>query len=239
MIKKGIILCGGLGSRLFPVTKYCNKHLLPVYDKPMLLHAVDNLVGSGIRNILFVINDRNVINLIANGEDYGCNATYRWQKKPKGIADALSLAEDWANGEDIAVLLGDNIFENYFDKALNNFESGATIFLYGHPKPHQYGVVELKNNKIVSIVEKPTLPKSNLIATGLYLYDHRVFNLIKQLEPSQRNELEITDLNNIYLKFNQLNYELVEGRWIDCGENWDTLLEAGNIVKELNAYNNR
>lgn len=222
---KGIILAGGTGSRLHPLTKVTNKCLLPVYDRPMIYWPIRTLVESNIKDILLVCGGNaagDFLRILGNGEDFGLkHLHYTYQKEPRGIADALSLAEEWANGEPITVILADNIFEKDVRATAEDFHSepdGARIFLYPVSNPSSYGVVEVKNNNVTNIEEKPRQPKSNMIATGLYMYDSQVWKFLRRLEPSQRNELEITDLNRIYLKEKMLKAHKVEGWWADAGE---------------------
>jgi len=222
---KGIILAGGTGSRLHPLTKVTNKCLLPLFDRPMVYWPIKTLVDSGIKDILLVCGGNasgEFLRILGNGEDFGLkHLHYTYQSEPRGIADALSLAEEWANNEPITVILADNIFQNDVSETAREFFSspnGARIFVYPVSNPQSYGVVEIKNGLVTSIEEKPRFPKSNLIATGLYMYDKQVWDLIRSLKPSQRNELEITDLNNLYLKERSLKAHKVEGWWADAGE---------------------
>lgn len=222
---KGIILAGGTGSRLFPLTKVTNKCLLPVFDRPMIYWPIKTLVESNIKDILIVCGGNasgEFLRILGNGEEFGLkHLHYTYQREPKGIADALSLAEEWANKEPITVVLADNIFEkDVLNEAKEFYDnpSGARIFVSPVDNPSAYGVVEIKSNTVVSIEEKPKNPKSNLIATGLYMYDSSVWDLLKNLKPSQRNELEITDLNNLYLNKNSLKAYKIKGWWADAGE---------------------
>jgi len=240
---KGVILAGGMGTRLYPLTKVTNKCLLPVYDKPMIYWPIESLVKSGITDILLVCGGNaagEFLRILGNGEEFGLkHLHYTYQKEARGIADALSLAEDWADNEAICVILADNIFECDFKKAVDEFETnpeGAKIFLTEVANPQHYGVVEVDaNGQILSIEEKPKHPKSNLIATGLYMYDKTVWDFIRSLSPSKRNELEITDVNNRYLKIGKLTTYKVDGWWMDAGENIDGYLaacsKAATIVK--------
>lgn len=224
---KGVILCGGTGSRLMPLTLVSNKHLLPVYDRPMIYHAIDLFVRSGIREILLVCGGNaagEFLRILGNGEAFGLRRLhYTYQSEPRGIADALGLAEEFVDGEPVAVLLGDNVFEHDVAEAITEFESnptGAMIFVTLVSNPKQYGVVEFSQygSKVVSIEEKPENPKSNLIATGLYIYDQSVWNFIDELETSARGELEITDVNRFYLTRGLLRAKRISGEWMDCGE---------------------
>jgi glucose-1-phosphate thymidylyltransferase len=231
---KGIILAGGMGTRLYPLTKVTNKCLLPIYDKPMIYWPIESLVNSGITDILIVCGGNSAgefLRILGNGEEFGLkHLHYTYQKEARGIADALSLAEDWADNQAVCVILADNIFEKNFKEEVQQFEknpNGAKIFLSEVEKPQHYGVVEIdKAGQIVSIEEKPKEPKSNLIATGLYMYDNTVWNFIRSLSPSKRNELEITDVNNRYLKIGKLSAHKINGWWMDAGENIEGYLSA-------------
>lgn len=231
---KGIILAGGLGTRLYPLTKVTNKCLLPVYDRPMIYYPIQTLVGSGITDILIVCGGNaagEFLRILGNGEEFGLkHLHYTYQPEPKGIADALGLAEDWADNEPVTVVLADNIFENPVPEVVKEFKSnpvGARIFLTEVSHPEHYGVVEMQESgKVISIVEKPKQPKSNLIATGLYMYDGGVWDYIRSLKPSARNELEITDLNNRYLEMGNLKAHKLSGYWADCGESLDGYMQS-------------
>lgn len=238
---KGVLLCGGTGSRLYPLTAVCNKHMLPVYNKPMIYFAIQSMVASGIKDILLVCGGNNAgdyLRILGNGEEFGLKRLhYVYQKDASGIAHALSLAEDFADNGPICVMLGDNILQYPFKQHIEEFvldPKGARIFLTEVDRPEWYGVVEIdKNNNVISIEEKPKQPKSKTIAIGLYLYEHNVFSYVKELKPSKRGELEITDLNNLYLTKEEpynLKAHKIEGWWLDCGESFDTYLQAQNIV---------
>ncbi|MFY0683069.1 MAG: NTP transferase domain-containing protein [Balneola sp.] len=218
---KGIILAGGTGSRLYPLTKVTNKHLLPIGDKPMIFHPIDKLTEVGIEEILIVTGTDHmgdVVNLLGSGKDFGCRFTYKVQDEAGGIAQALGLAENFAGNESVVVILGDNIFENSLQKAVDNYEgTGAQILIQEVKDPERYGVAELEGEKVVSIEEKPSNPKSNYAVTGIYFYDSSVFECIKTLKPSGRGELEITDVNNFYIKKEQMISSLLEGWWTDAG----------------------
>jgi glucose-1-phosphate thymidylyltransferase len=233
---KGVILAGGLGKRLDPLTRITNKHLLPVYNRPMIYYPLATLVEAGIRDIMIVTGGNNAgdfLRLLGNGAEFGLkHLDYTYQKGEGGIAEALKLAEDFAEDSRIVVILGDNLFAKSIKRHVEKFRKqpqGARIFLKKVPHPERFGVVELKNSKIVSIVEKPKKPKSDYIDTGLYMYDSQVFKFIKKLKPSWRNELEITDVNNMYLKKGQLKYDIISGFWSDCGT-FSSLLRANNFV---------
>lgn len=226
-----------MGTRLYPLTKVTNKCLLPVYNKPMIYYPIQSFVDSGIDDILLVCGGNaagEFLRVLGNGEEFGLkHLHYTYQSEPKGIADALSLAEDWADGEPIAVLLADNILENGFADQVESFESGAKIFLTEVEHPEFYGVVETSGDKVVSIEEKPKHPKSNLIAIGLYLYDGTVWDYIRNLEPSARGELEITDLNNHFLAEGKLDAHKIDGFWADCGESFEGYMDACNKVMNM------
>ena len=240
---RGIILCGGTGSRLRPLSVVTNKHLLPVYNKPMIYWPIQTMVSSGIRDIMLVCGGNaagEFLRVIGNGAQFGLkHIAYTYQHEPKGIADALSLAEEWADGEAVCVMLGDNILQNPFPNVVKDFDAkpeGAMIFLTPVAHPEWYGVVKLhKDGRVLEIVEKPKAPKSNLIAIGLYMYDDTVWHYISSIKPSQRNELEITDLNNRYLKLGKLRSHAIEGWWGDAGESIDVYLDTCNKVRELMA----
>jgi len=238
---KGIVLAGGTGSRLLPMTSVTNKHLLPVYNKPMIYYPIQHLVNSGITDIMVVTGGEfagDFLNLLKNGEDFNLtNLQYAYQKGSGGIADALSLAEDFVGGDKICVILGDNIFEFAMPDVVNMIEktSGASIVLKEVDDPERFGVANLdENGKVTSIVEKPKDPQSNLAVTGIYFYDEKVFDIIRTLEPSGRGELEITDVNNDYLKEGTLNQMQSIGWWSDAGTP-DSLLRASCLVKEKGA----
>ena len=232
---KGVILAGGTGSRLFPSTKVTNKHLLPVYDKPMIMYPLQTLKNSGVRDILIITNSQNAgdfLSLLGSGKEYGVNLTYKIQDGSGGIAQALSLAENFAGNDNIAVLLGDNIFEADFADDFFNFKSGARIFIKHVDDPERFGVVEIgEAGTVLGIEEKPSLPKSNFVQTGLFLYDNKVFDYIRELTPSARGEFEITDVNKIYLENKELTASRVDGMWIDAGTH-ESLLEASILAQE-------
>jgi glucose-1-phosphate thymidylyltransferase len=238
---KGVILAGGLGSRLFPLTKITNKHLLPVYDKPMIYYPIQALVNANIDDVLLVTGGTTAgdfLRLIKNGKELNLkHIEYTYQEGEGGIADALSLAEEFADNGKICIILGDNIIEKNIIKAVENFKSqpeGAKILLKEVPDPERFGVPVIEGDKIVSIEEKPEAPKSNYAVTGIYLYDTMVFDIIKTLEPSQRGELEITDVNNAYIEKGNMTYEILDGWWTDAGT-FDSLRAATNLVAETGA----
>lgn len=240
---KGVILAGGLGTRLYPLTKITNKHLLPVYDRPMIYYPIEALVAAGITDIMIVTGGRksgDFLSLLGNGEDFGLkHLNYTYQKGEGGIAEALGLAEHWASGDSICVILGDNIIEHNIAKAVGDFREqgrGAKIILKEVDDPQRFGVAELRGEKVVNIVEKPKTPVSNLAVIGIYMYDPRVFDVIKTLEPSDRGELEITDVNNWYIRDASMTYEVLEGWWTDAGT-FDSLRKASNLVAAGGANN--
>lgn len=238
---KGIILAAGAGTRLYPASLPISKILLPIYDKPMIYYPLSTLMLAGIKDILIITNETdydNFVKLLGDGSQWGIHIDYEIQYIQKGIADAFLLAEKWINGEKVALILGDNIFHGFgFSTILNNVISnnGATVFGYRVSDPERFGVVEFDDNKkVLSLEEKPNKPKSNYAVTGLYFYDEKVCEYAKQLKPSARGELEITDLNKIYLEHNQLNVELL-GRgftWLDTGTH-ESMLEASNFVRTI------
>lgn len=238
---KGIILAGGLGSRLSPCTLATNKHLLPIYDRPMIYYPIQALVNAGIRDILVVTGGQfagDFLKVLKNGQHFGLkHLNYAYQEGEGGIADALSLAEYFAGDEKICVVLGDNIIEKNIVKAVRDFteqERGAKILLKEVEDAQRFGVAELDGNRVVRIVEKPAQPKSNMAVTGIYFYDPEVFRLISKLSPSARGELEITDVNNMYLEQGTLTYEVLEGWWTDAGT-FPSLHRAANLVAETGA----
>lgn len=230
---KGVILAGGLGTRLSPLTRITNKHLLPVYDKPMILYAIDTLRRSGLRDVMIVCGREHAghfMNFLGSGKEFGLKIAYALQDANNGgIADALSYAKDFADQDSIAVILGDNIFEQDFKKDIRAFKGGVRIFLKEVEDPSRFGVpvFDSGGRKILKIEEKPQKPKSNLAQTGFYLFDPHVFSFISQLKPSGRGELEITDVNNAYLKKGRLSFSMVRGSWSDAGT-FDALLNASN-----------
>lgn len=234
---RGVILAGGTGSRLFPLTKVTNKHLLPVGRKPMILHPVGKLVEAGIDEILIVTGVEHmgdVVTLLGSGKDFGCRFTYKVQDEAGGIAQALGLAENFCRGHKMAVILGDNIFTDSLVPSATSFREqthGAKILLQKVADPERFGVAELSGEKIVSIEEKPRNPKSNFAVTGIYFYDENVFEIIRSLRPSGRGELEITDVNNAYIRQNSMTYEVLGGNWTDAGT-FDSLKTANDLMVE-------
>ncbi len=236
---KGVVLAGGLGTRLEPLTRITNKHLLPIYDRPMVYYPIQTLVDAGIRDIMIVTGGNNAgdfLRLLGNGEAFGLNRLhYTYQRGEGGIADALRLAEHFAAGESVAVVLGDNIFEKSIRSHVERFtaqERGARLLLKEVDDPERFGVAELSGGRIVGIEEKPKIPKSRYIVTGIYLYDARVFEIVKTLKPSGRGELEITDVNNVYIGQGEMAYDILDGWWTDAGLP-ETLYRAATLVREL------
>jgi glucose-1-phosphate thymidylyltransferase len=238
---KGIVLAGGTGSRLFPLTKITNKHLLPIYDRPMIYYPIQTLVDAGIRDILIVTGGRNsgdFLRLLANGKQFGLeHINYTYQEGEGGIADALALAKHFADGQKTCVILGDNIIEGNIRKAVEQFTGqaeGAHILLKEVQDAERFGVAEVAGGKIVGIEEKPQRPKSNYAVTGFYMYDPTVFDKIRTLVPSNRGELEITDVNNAYIREGTMTFSFLDGWWTDAGT-FDSLLRAANLVAQMAA----
>ncbi len=240
-IMKGIVLAGGLGTRLHPLTKVTNKHLLPVYDKPMIYYPIQTLVNAGIHDILVVTGGNNAgdfLRLLGNGKEFGLeHLDYTYQEGHGGIAEALGLARYFADDDAVCVILGDNIIETNICAAVNAFhaqKTGARILLKEVPDPARFGVPELDGDRILRIEEKPQHPKSSYAVIGIYLYDNAVFQIIETLEPSARGELEITDVNNAYIEQGTMTYSVLDGWWTDAGT-FDSLLRANNLVAKTGA----
>ena len=235
---KGVVLAGGTGSRLFPLTKITNKHLLPIFDRPMIYYPIQTLVNAGIQDILIVTGGRNsgdFLRLLANGKEFGLkHINYTYQEGEGGIADALALAEHFADGEKICVVLGDNIIEKNISAAADRFRRqahGAHILLKEVADAERFGVAEVNGDRVVGIEEKPKKPKSSFAVTGIYMYDASVFDKIKTLVPSGRGELEITDVNNAYIREGSMTFSYLDGWWTDAGT-FDSLLRAANLVAD-------
>lgn len=238
---KGVVLAGGLGSRLFPLTKITNKHLLPVYDKPMIYYPIQTLINAGIDDIMIVTGGNyagHFLQLLGNGKEFGLkHLNYTYQEGEGGIADALSLVKHFADDQPICVVLGDNIIENNIKQAAEDFkqqEKGAKILLKKVHDPQRFGVPELDGEKVVNIEEKPKNPKSDFAVIGVYFFDNTVFDIIKDLKPSDRGELEITDVNNHYINRNEMTWSELDGWWTDAGT-FDSLLYASKLVAETGA----
>lgn len=231
---KGVVLAGGTGSRLMPLTKVTNKHLLAVGKKPMIYYPVEKLISAGIREILLVTGIEHmgdVVNLLGSGSSFGCRFTYKVQDKAGGIAQALSLAEGFADNGLVAIL-GDNIFKASLKPYLQKFitqKKGARVLLKQVENPQRFGVAEISDNKVIKITEKPKNPKTNYAVTGIYFYDNSIFDIIRTLKPSGRGELEITDVNNAYINHNQLEYDILADWWTDAGT-FESLNAANELV---------
>lgn len=242
LIMKGVILAGGRGTRLFPCTSVINKHLLPIYDQPMIFYPIQTLVKAGCKNLLIILGGESIgdmVKLIGNGSNFGLESIYYvYQEKPNGIADALLLAKNFIGNDKFCLILGDNlIFEDLSQHWINFKEKQfgtAMIFIKEVDNPISFGVAETKGDKIVNIIEKPINPITNFAVVGVYMYDHNVFDIIKNIKPSSRGELEITDVNNAYIINNQLYHIKLNSNWIDTG-NFLSLLEANNIVAKIKA----
>lgn len=238
---KGVVLAGGTGSRLYPLTKVTNKHLLPVYDRPMIYYPIQTLVNAGIQEILLVTGGNNAgefLRLLGDGRDFGLkHLNYTYQDGEGGIAHALGLAEYFADGQPLCVILGDNILENNIREAAEAFSQqagGARILLKQVPDAHRFGVADIRGDRVTGIEEKPQHPKSDYAVTGIYFFDATVFQKIRRLKPSGRGELEITDVNNFYIEENALAYQVLDGWWTDAGT-FESLLRANKLVAETGA----
>jgi glucose-1-phosphate thymidylyltransferase len=232
---RGIILSGGSGTRLRPLTKTTSKQLLPIYNKPMIYYPLNTLIKAGIKEILIIVSPERAgdyLNLLGSGRDFGVKFTYEIQDKPEGLAQAFLIGENFIDDEDVTMILGDNIFEDDFSEEIKNFKSGAKVFAKHVSDPERFGVVKFdENNKAQKIVEKPQEYLSNYALTGLYVCDHRVVNIAKNMKPSSRGELEIVDVLNNYLATEELEVAMVNGEWLDAGT-FDSLLQAQNLAKE-------
>ncbi len=239
---KGVILAGGLGRRLGPLTRITNKHLLPVYNKPMIYYPIQTLVEAGIKDILIVTGGEHAgefLRLLGDGKEFGLrHINYTYQKGEGGIAEALALAEYFADNDKITVVLGDNIIEGSIRTYVEDFikqPKGAKVLLKEVDDPERFGVAEIEGDRIVNIEEKPQAPNSRYAVTGIYMYDKRVFDITKNLRPSERGELEITDVNNDYISRGEMSFSILDGWWSDCGT-YESLLNASNLVKKLIAH---
>lgn len=238
---KGVVLAGGTGSRLLPLTKVTNKHLLPVFDRPMIYYPIQMLVNADIREILLVTGGNNAgefLRLLGDGKEFGLkHMHYTYQEREGGIAEALGLAEDFAGGEEFCVVLGDNLIEYNIVQATVNFrrqQNGAKVIVKQVPDAQRFGVAEIRGDRVVGIEEKPKAPKSAYAVIGIYFYDGSVFDKIRRLKPSGRGELEITDVNNFYIEEGTLTYEVLDGWWTDAGT-FESLLRANNFVAQTGA----
>ncbi|MBS3157721.1 NTP transferase domain-containing protein [Candidatus Woesearchaeota archaeon] len=236
---KGILLAGGTGYRLHPLTKVTNKHLLAVYDEPMIYYPLRTLVSAGIKDIMIISGTGHAgdfVNLLGSGKEFGVKLSYEVQDEPGGIAHALRLAKDFVGDDNCLVILGDNVFDHNIEpvlkKALSQFKAGGMVFLKKVSDANRFGVAELSGDKVISIEEKPDKPKSNYAVTGLYLYDNKVFDIIKTIKRSARDELEISDVNTVYLKQGKLKYHLFEGNWTDAGT-VESLYRASTLARDL------
>ncbi|OGY29818.1 MAG: spore coat protein [Candidatus Woykebacteria bacterium RIFCSPHIGHO2_12_FULL_45_10] len=234
---KGVILAGGNATRLRPLTWVTNKHLLPIYNKPMIFYPLEAMAKAGIKDVLIITGPHHsgaFMNLLRSGKEFGLRLSYEIQEEAGGIAHAINLAKEFAEGEKILVILGDNIFDQSLRKDAEEFEKvekGAVV--YGKrmaTRSKQYGVIEVKDNKVISIEEKPEKPKSDIGQTGVYMYDERVFDFIRDQKPSKRSELEVTDLNNNYVKEGTMVCKILSGWWVDAGTSFDELLKANTLV---------
>ncbi|MCL5114139.1 MAG: sugar phosphate nucleotidyltransferase [Patescibacteria group bacterium] len=236
---KGVILAGGLATRLRPLTQVTNKHLLPIYNKPMIYYPLEAMQRAGIKEVLIITGPDHAgafLNLLKSGDQFGLRLSYEIQQEAGGISQGIALSESFADEQKILVILGDNIFTYNLKNSVEKFEKkakGAMVFAIKMPtESKQYGVVDLgENNKVLSIEEKPENPKSNLAQTGIYMYDNRVFEFIRKLKPSKRGELEVTDLNNFYVKEGAMECKIIDW-WVDAGTSYDELLRANNFVAE-------
>jgi glucose-1-phosphate thymidylyltransferase len=239
---KGVILAGGLGTRLYPLTKITNKHLLPVYSKPMIYYPIESLVRADIHDIMIVTGGNSAgdfIRLLENGEEFGLKRLhYAYQKGEGGIAAALALARSFVDKDKVCVVLGDNILERCIGRAVQDFEKqsqGAKVFLKEVTNPQAYGIAEIEGGRLTRIVEKPKAPKSNLAVIGVYMYGPDVFDVIPNLKPSARGELEITDVNNYYISAGTMTYQVIDGWWADAGESVDSWIEANQLIARSGA----
>lgn len=232
---KGIILAGGAGTRLRPVTKITSKQLLLVYNKPMIFYPLQTLIDAGIRDILIIVAPEKAgdfLNLLGSGSQFGCKFSYEVQEKPEGLAQAFKIGKNFIGDDSVTMILGDNLYEDDFSEAIQGFKSGARVFAKQVPDPERFGVVEFDaNQRALSIEEKPQQPKSQYCVTGLYVYDNTVVEKVGKLQPSPRGEYEITDLNNVYLQEGSLDVAFVKGRWFDTGT-FESLYEAASFARD-------
>lgn len=236
---KGIILAGGRGTRLYPLTKVTNKHLLPVGKEPMIFHPIRQLLSAGIKQILVVTSTDHmgdIVKVLGSGKEFGCEFTFHVQEEPKGIADALLLAENFTGSDKIVVLLGDNVFEYSISSYVHNFEKqnkGARVLLTKVSDPSRFGIAAMDEQHIVEIEEKPRSPKTDYAVVGVYMYNPGVFDIIKEIQPSERGEYEITSVNNEYVKKGELEYDFIIGKWIDTGT-FESYFQANKLLYQMN-----
>jgi glucose-1-phosphate thymidylyltransferase len=239
---KGIILAGGSGTRLRPLTQVTSKQLLPIYNKPMIYYPLETLLQAGIKDILIIVapdHAGDFLKLLGSGKDFGCKFTYEIQDKPEGLAQAFIIGENFVGDDNVTLILGDNLYEDDFSEAIQTFEEGGRVFLKEVPDPERFGVAQFdENNKVITIEEKPKEPKSNHAVTGLYIFDNTVVTKTKSLQPSERGELEITDLNNVYLNEGSLDVAFVKGKWLDTGT-FESLHEAIVFARERELAKNK
>lgn len=232
---KGIILAGGAGTRLYPVTKVTSKQLLPIYNKPMIHYPLETLIKAGIKDILIIVapdHAGDFLKCLGSGKEYGCHFTYEIQDKPEGLAQAFVIGKDFIDEDNVALILGDNLYEDNFTQAVQSFKQGGRIFAKEVKDPQRFGVVEFdENHRVISIEEKPAQPKSNYCVTGFYIYDSSVVKKAEQLQFSHRGELEITDINNLFLQEGNLDVAFIEGRWYDTGT-FESMYEATTFARE-------
>ncbi|CAN5129841.1 sugar phosphate nucleotidyltransferase [soil metagenome] len=232
---KGIILAGGKATRLRPLTKITSKQLLPIYNKPMIFYPIETLVNAGIKDILIIIAPEyagHFLNLLGSGKDFGAKFSFEIQDEARGLSDAFIVGENFLGGDDVTMILGDNIFDHNFSEDIQNFKGGGHVFGKEVPDPQRYGVIEFDENKnVLSIVEKPAEPKSNIAMVGMYILDNRASEFAKKVKPSARGEIEIPDLINMYREMGELKVSVIEGMWEDAGT-FDSLLRANNLMAE-------
>jgi glucose-1-phosphate thymidylyltransferase len=230
---KGVLICGGTGSRLRPLTEITNKSLLPVYDRPLLQYPLQTLLNAGIMDIVVITGPEHIdqiTNFLGSGARFGATFSYKVQDQPGGIAEALGLAEEFADGDSICALLGDNIFFDDLSPIIRSFERGGHVFLKEVDDPHRFGVAEMDGGRVLSIEEKPTQPRSNFAVAGCYIYDSRCFDIIRNLQPSARGEFEITDVSRGFLEREELTASVLQNEWIDAGT-FESLFEAARLVR--------
>lgn len=231
---KGVLICGGTGTRLLPLTEVTNKSLLPVYDQPLITYPLMTLLHADISEVMIISGPEHLDQITAflgSGSKYNCKFTYRVQDEPKGIAQALGMAQEFAAGQDVCAVLGDNVFFDNISQHIKNFAGGGHIFLKQVPDPERFGVAQVQGNQVVSLVEKPQQPQSNLAQTGCYIFDNRCFEFIRNLQPSARGELEITDVSKWYMENGKLGFTILQDEWVDAGT-FESLHKAASLVRE-------